>query len=356
MGREIVGLKIGASRLAAARVETNGSARLLQVASAPLSGGIVAGGEIRDPEALAAALKDFFAKNNLPRRAVRVGVANNRVGVRTIELSGVQDEKQLANAVRFRAQEALPIPLTEAVLDYQILSEHVDPEAGTTRRILVVVSYRDLVESYAVACKKAGLKLVGIDLEPFALLRALTPFAEVAEQEPADRGALVAVSVGSERSTLAVGDGAACEFTRVLDWGGSALTGTIARELNLEPHEAERVKRSLSLDGSTTPEGLSEFDAAKAREAALLGLQSFARELVSSLQFYQNQPGSLGIREIVIAGGTAKLGGLAEALQRMVGVFIRTGDPLVNLAHGKKIKGGDVDPSLAIAIGLGMGV
>src|SRR3972149_1219566 len=115
MAREIVGLKIGASQLAAARVETNGAARLVQVASTPLAPGIVAGGEVRDAARLADALRAFFKEHDLPRRAVRVGVANNRVGVRTIDLAGVSDPKQLANAVRFRAQEALPIPLAEAV-------------------------------------------------------------------------------------------------------------------------------------------------------------------------------------------------------------------------------------------------
>jgi type IV pilus assembly protein PilM len=354
MGREIVGLKIGASRIAAARVATNGSGRLLQVASTDLPRGLVAGGEVQDPEGLGAVLKGFFAQHKLPRRAVRVGVSSNRVGVRTIDLGGIDDPKQLTNAVRFRAQEALPIPINEAVLDYQVLAEAKDEEGKIVRKVLFVVAYRDLVERYAVACKHGGLKLAGIDLEAFALLRAVTPFAEV-PTEASERGAIVAVSVGCERSTLAVTDGATCEFTRVLDWGGSSLTTAIARDLGIEPDDAERVKRSLDLGSDAVPEGVEADAAAKARQAMLLGLQTFARELVSSLQFYQNQPGSLGIREIVLAGGTARLEGLAETLQRMVAVSVRIGDPLVNLAHGKRIKGGEPDSSHAVAIGLGMG-
>ena len=75
-------------------------------------------GGVGDGEGLGAALKDFFKKHKLPSRGVRIGIANNRIGVRAIELAGIADEKQLANAVRFRAQEALPIPLDEAVLDF----------------------------------------------------------------------------------------------------------------------------------------------------------------------------------------------------------------------------------------------
>lgn len=353
MAHEVVGLKVGASQLAAARIEVNGSARLVQIATAPLPPGIVSAGEVRDPDALGVALKDFFKEHGLPHRAVRVGVANNRVGVRTIELAGVEDPKQLANAVRFRAQEALPIPLNEAVLDYQVVSESAGPDGVPVRRVLFVVAYRDLVDGYATACKHAGLRLVGVDLEAFALLRALTPFADLDADE---RSALVAVSLGSERSTLAVSDGHTCEFTRVIDWGGADLTTAIARELEVEADVAERVKRSLRPDGDGVPEGLTGEQARRAREAVALGLRAFARELVSSLQFYQGQPGSLALREIVLAGGTSQLAGLAAALEQMVSVSVRVGDPTVNLACGKKVKGGDPGPSHAVAIGLGMGL
>ena len=354
MGREIVGLKIGASKVAAARIAVNGSGRLLQVASAPLAPGLVAGGEVRDAEALGAALKSFFAAHKLPRRAVRVGVASNRVGVRTIELTGIDDPKQLTNAVRFRAQEALPIPIHEAVLDYQVLGEARDADGQLVRKVLFVVAYRDLIEGYAVACRHAGLKLLGVDLEAFALLRALTPLsAPSGESDPA---ALVAVSIGAERSTLAVTDGTTCEFTRVLEWGGDALTAAVARQLDVTPEEAERIKRSISLDVHETPEGLTDDQAAKARDALQSGLQSLARELVSSLQFYQNQPGSLGISGVVLAGGTARLGGLAAVLQRMVAVTVSIGDPLVNLTRARRLQGGDPDPSHVVAIGLGLGI
>src|SRR6185295_9278807 len=106
--QKLVGLKIGASQLAAASVTNNGSAELLQVARQDLEAGIVVGGELRDPERLSVALREFFAKNDLPRRNVRLGVANNRIGVRTFEIIGVDDPSQLDNAVRFRAQETLP--------------------------------------------------------------------------------------------------------------------------------------------------------------------------------------------------------------------------------------------------------
>lgn len=354
MGREFVGLKIGASRLAAARVSTNGSVELKQLASEPLPRGVVAAGEVKEVEVLGQELKLFFKKHKLPKRNVRIGVATNRLGVRIIELQGIADPKQVANAVRFRAQEVLPIPLEESVLDFQVLSEEIDAEGVPRQKVLLVVAYRDLIAGYMEACKEAGIKLAGIDLEAFALLRALLPPAaeNAAAGEPA---ALVAVSIGSERSTLAVSDGQTCDFTRVLAWGGSSLTGAIARALEVDADGAERIKRGLSLDGSSAPEGLEPAQIAKAQEAIQIGLQTFGRELVSSLQFYQSQEGSLGIREVVLAGGASQLPGFAAAVQQLIGVSVRIGDPLAGVNVGKKVKG-HTGPDLAVPIGLGMGV
>jgi type IV pilus assembly protein PilM len=282
---------------------------------------------------------------------VRLGIATNRIGVRTLEIAGINDPKQLANAIRFRAQEALPIPIDEAVLDYHVLSESTNADGENVRKILLVLAYRDLIDRYVSACKKAGIQLVGIDLEAFALLRAL---AAPREEAVAAQAALVAVTVGYDRTTFAVSDGRVCEFTRVLDWGGHSLNVALARALDLAPSEVEQVKRELSLDGVEVPEGLTAEQAGKAREALTRQVQSFARELVSSLQFYQNQPGSLGIGEIVLTGGTAHLQGLSEALEKLIGVHVRVGDPLVRVKVGKKVREPEQLGSLAVAIGLGI--
>jgi type IV pilus assembly protein PilM len=348
----IVGLKIGASQLAAARVSNNGSAELLQVAREPLAPGIVVGGELRDPDALANALKDFFAKHGLPKKGVRLGIANNRIGVRTFEIAGIEDPKQLANAIRFRAQETLPIPIDEAVLDHQILSEGVGEDGQPTRRVLLVVAYRELIDRYVDACKKAGITLAGIDLEAFALLRALqAPQEGVGTDATA---ALVVVAIGHERSTFAVSDGRVCEFTRVLEWGGSALNVAIARTVDAAPSEVEGAKRALALTDEMVPEGLTSDQAKNAREAMRRAIQTFARELVSSLQYYQNQPGSLGIGEIVLTGGTAHLPGISGELERLIGVHVRVGDPLARMKVSKKVGQPEQIGSLAVAIGLGI--
>jgi type IV pilus assembly protein PilM len=170
-----------------------------------------------------------------------------------------------------------------------------------------------------------------------------------------EHGALVAVSVGHDRSTFAVSDGRVCEFTRVLEWGGWALNVAIARALDLSPSEVEPLKRALSFAGAdTAPEGFTEEQLDTAREASKRQLQTFARELVSSLQFYQNQPGSLGIGEIALTGGTAHLPGLGAELERLIGVPVRVVDPLSRVKVSKKAQEQTQVGSLAVAIGLGI--
>jgi type IV pilus assembly protein PilM len=350
--KRLVGLKIGASGLAAARVANNGQAELLQLAREPLDPGVIVGGELRDPEALAEALKDFFRKHKLPRRGIRLGIASNRIGVRTLDIVGITDPKQLANAIRFRAQEALPIPVEEAVLDYRILGESETEEGERICRVLLVVAYRELVDRYVAACRKAGLAVVGIDLEAFALLRSLSAPRPAEEEAPG--AALVAVAIGHDRSTFAVSDGTVCEFTRVLEWGGHSLDAAVAQALDLTPAQAEPIKRTLSLAGGPAPEGLTGEQAEAASEAMRRQVQTFARELVSSLQFYQGQPGSLGIGEILLTGGTAHLDGLDEELERLIGVRVSVGDPLGRVKPGKRLQTPEPVGSLAVAIGLGI--
>ena len=349
--RELVGLKVGASQLAASRVVNNGSAKLVGVARLPLERGVVVAGEVRDVPALARALDKLFTDNKLPRRGVRLGLATNRIGVRAFEIDGIADERQLDNAIRFRAHEAVSIPIDQAVLDYHVVGEAVDEAGNVSRRILLAAAYRESIDRYVEACRAAGIELVGIDLEAFALLRAVAP----AERSQTDKPvALVAVSLGHDRSTLAISDGETCEFTRVLEWGGEKLESAIAFDLGVTPDEAHELLLDASLEGD--PDRVEDSRQAAVRESLRRELQKLARELVASLQFYQSQPGSLAISQILISGGASRLPGLPEELERLTRVSVRRADPLAHVQASDSVRSRDDLASLAIAIGLGVEV
>jgi type IV pilus assembly protein PilM len=346
----VVGLRVGSSQLAAAHVHTNGAVELVQLARTDLDPGLVVGGEVRDPDALAAALKAFFSANKLPRRNVRLGIASGRIGVRVLEVPPIDDPKQLENAIRFRAHEAIPIPVTEAVLDHVVIGDGVDEDGAPVQRVLVAFAHRDLVARHVDVCRRAGLKLLGVDLDGFALLRALA--------EPRAGGesprAVVAVSIGHDRTVFAVSDGEVCDFTRVLEWGGASLDVALARTLDLAPSQAAAVKHGLSLVDDEASAGLSPVQVEAARAAVLQEVDALARELVSSLRFYQSREGSLDIGEILVTGGGSQLHGLLEQLQRLIGAPVRAGDPLARVVLGKKVHRPADAGSYAIAVGLGM--
>ena len=95
----------------------------MQLARRPIDSGLVVDGEIRDADALAHQLKMFFDEHKLPKKDVRIGLASNRIGVRTFDIAGIDDEAKFDNAVRFKAHEVLPVAQHESVLDYRVLEE-----------------------------------------------------------------------------------------------------------------------------------------------------------------------------------------------------------------------------------------
>jgi type IV pilus assembly protein PilM len=344
--KQVVGLSIGASELAAAVVVNNGRPKLVKAARHPLPPEVVAAGEVRDSEALANEIAAFFSAADLPRKNIRLGIGSSRTGVRVFERPTVDDPRQLANAIRFRAYETLPIPIEEAMLDYHVVEDTTAPD-----RVLLAVAYRDLVDRFTATCAAAKIELAAIDIEAFALLRAVggEPLAAGERAE----AARVAVSIGHDRTTVAVSDGRVCEFTRVLDWGGARVTAAIERALETGTDEAEKIKRTLDIADNASEEPGDERTT-RAVEAARREVGSLARELASSLHFYQDQPDSLGFAEIIITGGGAHLQGLAAQLEELIGIHVRVADPFARVGSGHGISSGGQDGSLAVAIGLGI--
>ena len=221
-----VGLDIDGRYLAAAQVE---SGRVVRGASLELPDGLVRDGEVVDRDGLAEALKNFVAEAGLPK-SVRLGVANQQIVVRVVELPRIEDEKQRDAAVRFQAAEAIAMPLDEAVLDHQIASYTEAPDGSQRMQVVLVAARRSMIEAVLEAAKQAGLKPEGIDLDAFALVRTL---ASASETSP-DDSARVYCHLGGV-SNLAIAVGTACFFTRPLSavWDDDDAGAQLADEIRL---------------------------------------------------------------------------------------------------------------------------
>src|SRR4051794_12691065 len=117
--RAVIGLDIDGGYIAA--VETSGPAPP-RAARMELGPGVISEGEVLDGEGLTEALKSFFERNSLPK-GVRLGVANQQIAVRQLELPYLAEGEERDAAVRFQAAEAIPMPLEEVVLDYQVVGQ-----------------------------------------------------------------------------------------------------------------------------------------------------------------------------------------------------------------------------------------
>jgi type IV pilus assembly protein PilM len=221
-----VGLDIDGRYLAAAQVE---GGRVVRGVSLDLPQGLVADGEVVNRDGLADALKNFVTETGLPKN-VRLGVANQQIVVRVIELPRIEDEKQRDAAVRFQAAEAIAMPLDEAVLDHQVAGYMEGPDGSPRMQVVVVAARRSMVEALLDAAKHAGLKPDGIDLDAFALVRMLA----VATDTIAGDTARVYCHLGGV-SNLAIAVGTACFFTRPLAavWDDEDASARLADEIRL---------------------------------------------------------------------------------------------------------------------------
>jgi type IV pilus assembly protein PilM len=238
-GADVVGLDIQPGLIAAVKARVNGSILAERGAAMPLSADTMREGEVVDPSALSDALRELFAENKLGKR-VRVGIANQRTMMRTLELPPVTERKELASAVRFLAQDQLPMPLNNAVLDFHPLGL-IDTPAGARQRVVLVAAQRDMVESLLAAVRGAGLTAAGIDLSAFALIRSLH------RREEEQAGRVLYLNVDG-LTNLAIADGTICRFTRVIGGGLESMAAEVAERRGIPVTDARALLYAVDLN------------------------------------------------------------------------------------------------------------
>ena len=133
--------------------------------------GAVEAGEIRQPELVSEALRELWQRGGFKSRQVYMGVGNQRVVVREIALPWLP-EKELRASLGFQAQEFIPMPVEDAVLDFDPLGEF-EQEGRRMLRLILVAAQRAMVNTVVDVALAAKLEPVGVDLVPFAMARAV---------------------------------------------------------------------------------------------------------------------------------------------------------------------------------------
>lgn len=318
----LVGLDIEAGSIAATELRSPGARAAGRTAIAPLDSGVVEEGEIRDTGALGSALQDLFAEYKLGK-AVRLGIANQRVVVRTFELPLIEDPSEVETAVRFRAQDQIPMPLGEAILDHRVIGMRDGPEGQRLMDVLAVAARRDMVSAAIEVLRNAGLRPVGVDLSAFGMIRALQGDLPAA---PENGGGMPAVTTLychlGDVTNLAVARGGDCVFTRVAPFGVETIAERLAgrREISLDDAREVLMEVGLEDEVGLFPEDEDGVDAA--REVLEEGAQKLIDELRLSLDYYGAQEGVTPVDKVVICGAGSTIPGLPERIQIGLGLGI----------------------------------
>ena len=325
---DIVGLDIEAGSVAAAEVKANGT---LQVAAA---GDRAAGRRSlprgrghRPRQPRRGAEVAASPKNKLSKR-VRLGIGNQRVVVRTLRLPAIEDREEMEAAVRFQAQEQIPMPLDQAVLEHQVVGG-VPAEEGAAPQVdvVVVAARRDMVSSFLEPIRRAGLEPVGIDLSAFGMIRAL---AGVDPVDDGTRGAGVPGAPGDavlycnvgDVMNLAVARGRSCLFTRVSNIGMESISGRVASETGLNTEHAAQWLAHVGLERPAEEiEGDPQL-VATLRRVLHEGVRGFIDELRLSLDYYGAQESAVPVSRVVLCGPGSAIAGLAPQMEEQLGLPI----------------------------------
>jgi type IV pilus assembly protein PilM len=252
-GGGVVGLDIQPGYVAAVQAQVNGSIVVQHAAGAPLAPDAVREGEVLDERTLSDALRELFGDGRLGRR-VRIGLANQRTVLRILELPPVTDRKELATAVRFQAEDQVPMPLAGAVLDFHSLGVF-DTPAGPRQRVIVVAAQREMVQRLLSAVRAAGLRPEGVDLSAFALIRSLYHSGGAGAGSNGDSGQaerVLYLNVGG-LTNMAIAEGTVCRFTRVIGGGLEAMASEIAERRGTPLVDARALLAAVDLSALAHP-------------------------------------------------------------------------------------------------------
>ena len=391
MPRTRIGVDVGSTAVRVAEVAAGEIPVIVRAAQVPLPPGVVEAGEVRQPEVVAEALRELWSKAGVKSKQVHLGVGNQRVVVRELALPWLP-EKELRDTLGFQVQEFIPMASDEAVLDFDPLGE-MDQGGRRMVRILLVAAHKPMVNALVEAALAAKLDPQGIDLTPFAVIRAVGAGDDGLDLDSSGDEAIV--DIGAQVTSICVHDRGVSRFVRMLPSGGRDITLALASGLGVDDEMAERLKRGERFGGiadavpavespaggapavqlpppadalpvdtlptDTLPVGAPRgvpgvlADPAEVRDLALARAGSFVDEVRSSLEFYTAQMPNAQIGRVLVVGGGSRLDGLLELLQERLPVPVDRGRLFERAKSEIELSAeasAEAEAVLAVAVGL----
>jgi len=318
MGERHVGVDIGSFGVRAAEVSVDAGVPVLhRFAQITLPPGSVEHGEIVDGPAVTEAIKQLWSKGGFKTRNVVVGISSRDVKVRQAEVAALAPN-ELRGALRYETQDVIPFAGDDSLVDYLTL-DRFTRDGVDMLRVLVVAAPRQRVDEAVAVLTAAGLRVAGVDLTPFALVRAL------ASSRDPGRGEVI-VSVGSSLTSVVVHAGGVPQMVRTTAGGGGGISDALADQLSVPFEQAEALKRS----GPVTGPGGAQVAAVIDREIdALVG------DVIGSVDYFVAQAAGVEVSRIVLTGAGSLVPGLRERIATEARRPVVPADALANVSLGR---------------------
>ncbi|MGI5939629.1 MAG: type IV pilus assembly protein PilM [Thermoleophilia bacterium] len=319
--------------------------------------GLVVDGEIIEPDAFADELKVLVNRHKLRGKAVRLAVSNQKVIVRNIAMPDLAED-ELLSAIQLQAQEYIPIPIDEAVLDSQVLGRRPAADGTTYQEVLLVAAQRTMIMNLLSAVRRAGLKVLGIDVSSLAMVRALIPDSPFVPDSEAASEYIGLVDVSSSVTTLAVAVDGLMKFTRVINFSSDRFARFLSEGNNIPLGDAEMLVQRVGLAGPLAPDRDAYRD--EIVDQSWRGLGGIAVELGDeikrSLDYFEAQGRYNAVSRLILSGKGALARNLDSYLAERLGVPVTLANPLTHIIdNSSEVPDAilaSVAPCLVVAMGL----
>jgi type IV pilus assembly protein PilM len=340
----LVGLDVGSSSVKLVELADSGGGvlRLERYAIESIPRGAVVDGNIDKIDIVADAVRRVWRRSGTRVKNVAMALPASAVITKRIALPGNLREEEMEMQVESEANQYIPFALDEVSLDFQVLG--AIPNAPDDVEVLIAASRKEKVEDRMAVAQAAGLRPIVVDVESFAARAALM---RLIEQLPS-RGDGLVIAVfylgANTTSVTVILDGEAI-YEREQPFGGQQLTGDIARTYGVPAEEAEQKKRSGDLPASYENDVLKPF------------IDTAATEITRALQFFFTSTPYTRVDQIMLAGGSSVLTGLAEALMDRAQVPTSVISPFKGMEIGAGVRDKQLRldaPALLTPCGLAM--
>jgi type IV pilus assembly protein PilM len=333
-----VGIDIGSKTIKVIELKRDGDKHILK-AAAVLGVKNFSIDKIQDEGesvAFSQTLKKLVSDAKISSKNVFVSLPESQVFTRNIKFPLLTDQ-EIASAVKWQAEEIIPIPLKEAIFQYMIIDRKETTQPGEVS-VLVVAAPRVLVEKYVKIISAAGLTVIGAETELLASTRALS----IPNQT------VVIIDFGAKSTDIAIARNSKLVFSRTIPTAGDAFSRAVAQTLNIDPLQAEEYKKTYGLTENQL-EG-------KVYQALNPIFKIVVEEVKKAIHFYQADSGGQNPNLIILSGGTAGLPGITSTLTKQIGVEVVIANPFAKVAVNPDTmqKLGPYAPLYSVAVGLAL--